>query len=46
MQNVPQIPRQKTGKYEKNHVFPMKKGQKQHTLQRKILICHFEFVLG
>ncbi len=45
-QKVPQIVRQKTGKISKNHVFPIKKRQKQHTLKRKILIWHLEVVLS
>ncbi len=46
MQKVPQILSQKTGKISKSHVFPIKKRQKQHTLKRKILICHLGVVLS
>ena len=45
MQKVPQILSQKTGKISKGHVFPIKKRQNQHTLKRKIPICHLEVVL-
>ena len=40
IQKVPQILSKKTGKISKSRVFPIKKQQKQHTLKRKILVCH------
>ncbi len=46
VQKVPQILRQKPGKISKNYVFPLRKQQKQHTLNRKILICYIEVVLS